>query len=654
MTPISPLVPFRFFPDSLQETADSIRQLYRKYNLNRIMLFWPPKSDRLVGLPQVEDFARTGQAVAQLKKMLPDKVELNWYFGSTLKTGAGFTSVTDCRGNKAQYSSCPLDEAFKKRICDGVGAFVREAHPAMLLLEDDFQLGGHPGLWFGCCCDLHLAKFNALNNSNYTREDLLNIWAVSSPESIALRLKYIRFCAGTLVDFAREISQAAEKEDFHTRLGICQDGSWPRDGNATVQLARALAGKNRPFVRLYGSFYAVDNPIDFPEMEVLARYCNEHFPEDIECFMEVDTYPHTAYFSSGGKVRTLGCQSLFSGGDDFLYWAVQFANNPLEEKAYLDFWKTSAKKLQVLKKESAGRRNVGPQLFFNPDAPAAVPCDGRSNFHVRTPWSEVLGRMGIPYTTKEAPCTLLSSREDILILSDQEIKNLLAKGLIIDGSAAQALLERGYGEYLGVKLASGTSRLPSLERVLANDEEIYNPLLAPGGSQKGSSAFDFEPLPGAEVLTVYESSPHDVTGTGMVRFVNALGGRIVVIPLTLPTGSCNIFCYRKQRMLLEQIQWCSGKTLEAAISDVANIWLSASVDEKGNTLLLSVVNLSPDQRKKITVTVDPAFAGATGEVLRADGKWKVVPIKRSENDLTFKLDFATLDPVIIKLTSDRS
>ena len=647
---ISPLIPFRFFSENLEETAAEITRLCKDYRLYRIMLCWPPKSGRLTGLPEPEEFARLGRSAALLRKMVPEQTELNWWFGSTLKTGAGFTSVMDCRGEKAPYSSCPLDEQFRQKVCAGVQAFIREAHPPMVLLEDDFQLGNHPGLWFGCCCDLHLAKFNALNNSNYTRENLKEIWSSCTPESIALRLKYSYFGADTLADFAGAISRAAQEADPNTRLGLCQDGSWPRDGNGTVRIARALAGKNRPFVRLYGSSYCVDTPTEFPEMEFMARYCLEHFPEDIECFMEIDTYPHTTWFSSTGRARTLSRQSLFSGGDDFLYYALQYLNDPLEEKAYLDYWKKAEKQLNVLKQEASGFTPSGVRIYFNPDAPAACPCDGRRNFHVRSPWSEVLGRMGIAYTTGKAACTMLSGRENVLLLKDEEIRSLLSGGLILDGSAARTLLERGYGQWLGVKLSEHAFVPPSLERILSTDQELYNFILAPAGSETGSNVLNLEPLSGAEVLSVYESDPRQITGNGMIRFTNTLGGRIVVIPLVFPTLSSNIFCYRKQQMLRELINWCSGKEPDAVITEVSNVWISTGIDSQGKQLLLSIVNLSPDVRKSMKLIVAPRFADAEAEILTLSGKWKKLPVSRVENRLTLKTNFETLDPVIIKLS----
>ena len=650
---ISPLIPFRFFPENPEETAAEITRLCKDYRLYRIMLCWPPKSDRSTGLPQIEKFAKLGKTAAALRKKVPEKVELNWWFSSTLKTGAGFTPVTDCRGVTAPFSSCPLDENFRKRVCDGVQAFIKEAHPPLVLLEDDFQLANHPGLWFGCCCDLHLKKFNDLNGTNYSRDDLKEIWSRNSSESIALRLKYSHFCADTLVDFAGAISHAAAAADPQTRLGLCQDGSWPRDGNGTVRIARALAGKNRPFVRLYGSSYCVDTPTEFPEMEFMARYCLEHFPEEIECLMEIDTYPHTTWFSSVGRAKTLSRQSLFSGGDDFLYYALQYLNDPLEEKAYLDYWKKAEKQLNVLKEEASGFTPSGVRIHFNPDAPAACPCDGRRNFHVRTPWSEVLGRMGIPYTTGKAACTMLSGRENVLLLKDEEIRSMLSGGLILDGGAARTLLERGYGQWLGVKLSEHTFVPPSLERILSTDQELYNFILAPAGSEVGSNVLNLEPLPGAEVLSVYESNPRQITGNGMIRFANALGGRIVVIPLVFPTLSSNIFCYRKQQMLRELINWCSGKELYAAVTEVSNVWLSTGIDSHEKQLLLSIVNLSPDIRKSMKLVVAQQFAGADAEILTLSGKWKKLPVKCVENKLVLKTNFETLDPVIIKLSISR-
>ena len=64
---ISPLIPFRFFPENPEETAAEITRLCKDYRLYRIMLCWPPKSGRSTGLPEPEEFARLGRSAALLR-----------------------------------------------------------------------------------------------------------------------------------------------------------------------------------------------------------------------------------------------------------------------------------------------------------------------------------------------------------------------------------------------------------------------------------------------------------------------------------------------------------------------------------------------------------------------------------------------------------
>ena len=68
-------------------------------------------------------------------------------------------------------------------------------------------------------------------------------------------------------------------------------------------------------------------------------------------------------------------------------------------------------------------------------------------------------------------------------------------------------------------------------------------------------------------------------------------------------------------MLRELINWCSGKELYAAVTEVSNVWLSTGIDSHEKQLLLSIVNLSPDIRKSMKLVVAQQFAGADAEIL---------------------------------------
>ncbi len=653
---IDPLVPFSIHRIDFDGAIAAIREMRIRYGIRRILLIGPSKSCRLVGMPTVDDYRLLGETILKIKNtVIDDDIEISWWCTTTLKSGdGGYIPVTDYNGKTSSISSCPLDEKFRRRFCDSVKAVAQIARPAMILFEDDYQLAGHPGLKFGCFCDRHIAQFNRETGTSFTRESLAEAFKTVTRQSIEYRKRYARLGAQSLIDFAREISGAVASVSPETRVGICQDGSWQRDGNATVELARGFAGINRPFVRLYSSSYSMDVATDFPLMMIFSRYCLSRFPSDIEYYLEVDTYPHNTYFASAGKVRTLTQLGLLSGADDFLYYATQHLNFPLEERTYLEYLHANRKRLNFLKKEAGKFTFSGPGIIYCPEAHCAIPCDNAHPFTMGSPWAYIMGRWGIAYSLADSDCMMLANPYNAMVLSEEEVMGLLHKGLVLDGSAARILVQRGFGKFLGVEESFEPLQPPSTEEVLdvADMEDLaglnmYNFLAWPAGSE-GGAYFTYKPLTGAEVVTIYRGHETLPAQPGMVRFENELGGRIVIMPLNLPSMSSNLFCHRKQKLMRKLIRWCAQTPLIAAMDGLPNTYLSASIDAERRNLLLCAMNLSPDRQGSFTVDLAPDFTGGHPLVLK-DDQYVEVPWRWEGNQLTLTENFEILHPVIVKV-----
>lgn len=163
---------------------------------------------------------------------------------------------------------------------------------------------------------------------------------------------------------------------------------------------------------------------------------------------------------------------------------------------------------------------------------------------------------------------MLANPYNAMILSEEEVMKLLHKGLVLDGSAARILVQRGFGKFLGVEENFEPQQPPSTEEVLdiADMEDLaglnlYNFLAWPAGSE-GGAYFTYKPLRGSEVITNYRGHENLPAQPGIVRYENELGGRIVIMPLNLPSMSSNLFCHRKQKLMRKLIQLVRSNSID--------------------------------------------------------------------------------------------
>ena len=668
--PLDPAIPFKFYAEHATEMFAIMREIRSMTGIRHFLLIAPTKSIRFTGFPNDSLFEAIGDLVGQVRTELESEGFLiSWWNTATLKVGpnAPFTPIMGLGGGTSPFSYCPLDPEFRRLFIRHCEIVATRAKPHMILFEDDYEFSNHPNVGYGCFCERHLQQFTESCGRAYTREELEKSFSHVDDTSIALRRRYATMMRETLVDLAAETATAVQTLSPDTRLGLCQPGCWAIDGNITEAVARAFAGRNRPWVRICGASYGTDNPTAFPASMLNVLYTAQHLPDDIEKYYESDTFPHSRYFCSATMLKAMTTLALSYGCVDSMLYATHHLPDPLLERGYLDMYRDSRRQFAALREAVTQHEVIGLGLITRPEAACAARWIGThltdSGLIGPTTGSRLFGRHGFPYTTRPAPVNVLIGEPTAHILKPAEIEQLLAGCLLLDGAAARVLTQRGYADLIGATVADAPTADFDAELVLPTDgfEHMAGQLLYNMAYFKGLTEYDSihiaSPLPGTEVITdfVYQGQPTlaqpngpVVKRHGLMRCINRLGGRIVLSPTAFSTQSSNFFGYQKHELLRRLIGWLSPEALPAAVLDAPNVSLTVNRSKEGTSLILTVINLTIDPIRSLKLAVAPSLTGWPIESL-LDASWHPVPHVWKGNTLEILLDFTVLEPRIFRM-----
>ncbi len=641
---IDPFIPFEFFPGSEKEMIADLIQLRKLYGFRRFLITGPSKEFRYTGFPDKQVFRDLGELVLHVKNRLTSyDIKIGWWCTTTIRIGKGsFQSIVRADGSIANEACCPLDLDFRKVFSDYIGTVVEIARPFWINFEDDYHLSG------GCYCPLHLEEFRKRQNRSYSREELLTAIEDKTPEAERLRQAWDELKRDSLAGLAASVRFKVDQIAPETRLCLCQSGGSERDGNFTEAVTLAFAGTTRPAVRVHGTSYFSDGALDLPQTVFNALYQRQHLPLNFEIIHESDTFPHTRFFMSASKLKSLMMAAFAYGLDDSLFYATQYLENPLEEKGYLDMFLRESVRFSALKAAVKDGSIEGCEIFRKPNT--------SSN------WVYVMGRFGIPYTSVEADVKLVSGNI-IESMSDQEIVHLLKGSIFLDGHAAYLLCRRGFSKMIGAELTFREKTvLPPFFEGIRNPEQyqninnrlMYNYLWA--FNQKNPEAFyQIRPLTGAEVITDFIDSKNKPSSAGMTRFENELDGRIAIMAFNLSdeyvcTRSISIFNYSKKEIIRQIIEWLDKKPLPVFVKQIPNTFCIFSRSKSNDYAVVVIIGLSSDSFDSFSLDVAPEWINSQFKLLNQNGEWVRAQIEKKDRTIKINAKLSLMDPVILMLT----
>ncbi len=659
---IDPIIPFNFFMNRKEEMLSQMLEMRKHFGLRRFLLTDPMEYVRLKGYPSPQVYQNIGEKILYVKNQLKmHDIEVGWWCAPSLRSGSGapFQYITDASGAVSNISLCPMDPKFMEDFSENVARVVEISNPFMVQFEDDYELSWQPPeVHFGCFCPIHIAEFSRRQRKHYTREELITLFREVNPESVRLRRSWAELTRDSLVNLAHLIRQKIDIIAPETRIMLCQSGSSDFDGDFTEAVTQAFAGKTRPAVRLYGTSYGSDDSQSLPNNVFHALYSIQHLPEHFECFHESDTYPHTRFFMSAAKLKSLITATLSYGYDDSLFYATQYLDNPLEERGYVKMFASEIKRFKALKIAVYDCDVTGVEVVHRPFAHIVNPYlgSGRPGTTSGASWISALGRFGIPYQSKNGKVKLLSGNM-VEMMDNKEIENLLKGGVLMDGGAAHSLYKMGWGEMIGANKVSVGKEANFCYEALRNIAEfqnvkgdlMYNNIFAPAGTESGSF-FILDPINTAEIITDFFDGEEKPVIPAMYRFQNKLGGRIAVTALNAFNRSSGLFNYKKKEIVCQILEWLGDEPLPIFVKDLPNVFCIFNQSRSDRYGIVTLINLSSDTFNLFSLQSSPDWQNKKVELLDKNGKWKLANFRNKGNIIEVNEPLFLMKPVILKLS----
>ncbi len=657
---IVPIMIEQDWPD-VNEVIDAIRFQKEKYGITRFALAFPSTGWRMTKIPTLSHYEKMAEMFVEIKKeLLKDGIDCGWWNQLTVKSGAS----EKCRrmimsdGTETPFASCPLDPAFQKMFSEATARFAEIAKPSFVFFEDDYSVSAAArGRWNGCYCNRHLEAFAKKTAKRFTREELVEIFEKQTPESYELFRKWRELMCDSLVSLSEAVRREVDKKSPEIPIGSMQPGSCDADGDSTEKVARALAGKNHtPFCRIHGTAYCNrEDSKDIPTLLYHTLYSKQHIGDNFVFYHESDTFPHITFYMSANKMRAIMSAAYSFGFDGSTFQTAQMLDDMNEELAYGKMFKNECERFNEVHRIAKQCKLQGVEIAYDPfwNTAEGLP----SNPY----WTESVSLFGIPFMTTESDVAFWDARQ-AKYKSHDEIMQYFSKGLILDGSAAKVLCARGYSKYLGVEMGEDVAQ-GRLQYDLGAREIIKPPFDTYSKGKNMPSAHMFSRgkngkllemkiiNPEVEIISEEYTMHKEFVSVAMTRFQNELGGKIVIMGMTLEKNkSHSLINYRRQHLFHEMLKWCSDSYVFA--KNQPNIYTivneAINPEESGFYGMLTLINLGDDTLDNVTLHLPPKWQKATEfKLLDKNGKWVSGNIQKQKDELIIGEEFKHCNPMYI-------
>ena len=552
-----------------------------------------------------------------------------------------WTRTIDLDGEIKRF--CPLDENFRNYIFETVASLAKEK-PCFILGDDDIR-GFSPKA--ECFCELHTAEFNRRTGKHFTPEQYRKA-VRESKVGDKIFTAYEQLRQDTVNGVCRLIREAIDSVDPSIPAGTCMPGWEIRfNGNASKAIA---AKKQPPVMRIASGKYCEQTALDLGVNHLGSMASREFWHEIPEVLDEADTCPHTLYSKAARSVHTKLCSAIFAGLNGAKIWCINThkADLPVNRK-YTDELEKHRRYYPAL---AQTLRDAAPEGIIIPAHdrfPHWHPQDTQEGFITQENWvNKMLGVYGIPFRTSfrldESGIYAIAGETAIERFSDDQLRQLMTRKVLLDGPAAVALTRRGFAKELGVKAEYQDF---AFNREMSPDAKTFYPISKipkiPHLSKTASSA---------EVLTFlgyapFANSPAERVCPGAVLYRNRRGGTIC----TAAFQRDFIFSWMQERrkLWLETIlAELNGKKLPYIAADFQPVMLLQRKLKSGENVL-GLFNLGFDPMD--TVSIRCARKPGKAELLQANGHWKVLPFNWNKGVMELPVRLECYEPAVFRIAS---
>ncbi len=541
---------------------------------------------------------------------------------------------------------CPYDRGFRSYI-KNVFSTIAAQHPDTIMLDDDFRLmfardGG------ACGCPLHVAAFNKQAGTDFTRQQ---IWeAVHLPGSEGDRYNEIllKTQQEALLDCAREMRKGIDEVDPTIPGSFCCVGNNAENG---AEIAKIMAGNGNPVVvRINNGNYTPAGARFFSDVFLRAAQPIAKLRDQVDVILaETDTCPQNRYSTGAMSLHTHFTGTLLEGAQGAKHWITRLSSYEPQSGEY---YRT------ILARYAGFYRKIAdlvPRLAWQGlrIPVSAKPCfDFRRDISGMSAWSScVLERLGLPiyFSARQGGITCLEGEGD-LQFTDEELLQLLSGPMFLASDTAKHLIERGFGEYLGVDVLPWNGAQPSYEYLPEQHNRV----------KYQQKIMQLVPTDAAtqELSAVYHSvseASREYLFPGVTCYHNKLGGKIFVFSGT-PKSVYNLIeafsflTWSRKQQLVAMVK-AAGRMPVYYPGDAEMYLRSADVtDEAGKptgTLFCAAFNIGLDPIEQLTLVAEKPVTEITR--IASDGSEQPVSFTQKDGVLYLDMPCLTLTPEMLLL-----
>ena len=504
-----------------------------------------------------------------------------------------FARIRGADGRFAQEGFCPLDENFKSVYTAAIKQ-VAKMGPDLIMLDDDFRMNIRQ-YHMGCCCDRHMKILCDRLGEEIPYEKMEEL--AFTGKKNRYRTAWMKLMGETLLDFAHLLRATIDEIDENIRLGACAVyTTWDFDGTDMIALAKAFAGKTRPFIRTIGAPYhgpRVQYAVEHTRMQ--AAWCNG---EDIELFAEGDVYPRPRYAVPARHLEIFDLSILASGCTEGCLKYMFDYNQPFGyEMGYTERHLKNAPLREGLKEIFAKKHHVGLRVFeamhkIEKYEFPKIYEQGIATTALNTYYSiaqKLASENAIPtvYESSDVYPTIVFG-ENARYIEREDMKN----GAILDAVAARILTERGFDVgYLHSERSSF-----SAEHFIEENDDIrgISNIAMHRAEISADAKVDSTFLPDRAPASYF--------------YENKNGEKYFVLLIDGYNSDKNCFNYfnnyYRQSQLIRAIEWLSEHALPAVIRKHPYLYMQAAKSIDDSALSIALFNPCDDEVIMPTIELD--------------------------------------------------
>lgn len=541
-------------------------------------------------------------------------------------------------GSESVECASPLCPVWRRHVVE-VWRLYAETKPAVIWIEDDIRLFNHLPVRYGNFCPLSLQRFSKIVGQSVTREAL--VAALLQPgEPHPWRAVFFNMQAEVVCETVSMLLEAIRSKSADTRIGLMSSG--PRrhcaEGRQWQPLVEALGGESncisRPTLGNYweestrGLYFAKDSIL-------LTRHC---LPQAIEEQTEVENVPFSRYSKSIRFTELQIALSFAAGSSGVTLNLFDHCGTAMEAEP--EFGKLLGKNKSfyraLCERSLLPGRYRGVQLLFDEDLGAKAHLSENGVWSdlmdPGDPMMELLESHGFATVYGEENI-VAACGEQLRAYSDQELTALLRKGLLLDGAAAKIVVDRGFGELIGLSELSEAQCIDAIGPLSA--EEFHHPGF--GGAEGCFLTLTLPDLAGrpachvpvfsGEVSLLSHLVDFDrVRRTpGLYVYENSEGGRVAVHLLDLASAYGVAFRHTNRKIQLEGVLNWLGREEAPPIQVNGGVYPIVLRKDTDTQSFLALFNLSLDSWPSFTFVLADARRPVRVEILDCNGTWVPLP-----------------------------